>query len=70
MGQNEVIEVLRSAIATDSPVWIGYADPTGVAGDRRVEPLRLGGGYLTALDLRSESITSFALARITGALPA
>jgi hypothetical protein len=70
MGQNDVIEVLRSAIATDSPVWIGYADPTGVAGDRRVEPLRLGGGYLTALDLRSESITSFALARITGALPA
>jgi hypothetical protein len=70
MGQNEVIAALRSAIATDSPVWIGYADPTGVAGDRRVEPLRLAGGYLTALDLRSESITSFALARITGVLPA
>jgi hypothetical protein len=69
MGQNDVMAVLRSAIATDSPVWIGYADPTGVAGDRRVEPLRLAGGYLTALDLRSETITSFALARITGALP-
>jgi hypothetical protein len=70
MGQNDVMAVLRSAIATDSPVWIGYADPTGVAGDRRVEPLRLAGGYLTALDLRTETITSFALARITGALPA
>ena len=69
MGQNDVMAVLRSAIATDSPVWIGYADPTGVAGERRVEPLRLAGGYLTALDLRSETITSFALARITGALP-
>jgi hypothetical protein len=69
-GPHEVIAVLRSAIATDSPVWIGYADPTGVAGDRRVEPLRLAGGYLTALDLRSQTITSFALARITGALEA
>ena len=50
-------------------MWIGYADPAGVAGDRRVEPLRLVGGYLTALDLRSEAITSFALARITGVQP-
>jgi hypothetical protein len=70
MAQQEVLAVLRSAIATDSPVWIGYADPTGVAGDRRVEPLRLAGGYLTALDLRTEAIQSFALARITGAQPA
>ncbi|HYN55634.1 MAG TPA: helicase-associated domain-containing protein [Motilibacterales bacterium] len=69
-GPNEIVAVLRSAIATDSAVWIGYADPAGVAGDRRVEPLRLAGGYLTALDLRSETITSFALARITGALRA
>ncbi len=70
MAPQDVMAVLRSAITTDSPVWIGYADPTGVAGDRRVEPLRLAGGYLTALDLRSEAIQSFALARITGALPA
>ena len=51
-------------------MWIGYADTSGVAGDRRVEPLRLAGGYLTALDLRSESIATFALARITGVLSA
>jgi hypothetical protein len=70
MAPHDVVAVLRSAIATDAPVWIGYADPTGVAGDRRVEPLRLAGGYLTALDLRSQAITSFALARITGALEA
>ena len=43
MDPDDVMAVLRSAIATDSPVWIGYADPTGVAGDRRVEPLRLAG---------------------------
>ena len=69
MGPTEVVAVLRAAIAADEPVWIGYADPAGVAGDRRVEPLRLAGGYLTALDLRSETITSFALARITGVEP-
>ena len=62
----EVVAALRSAIAADRPVWIGYAEPTGVAGDRHVEPLRLAGGYLTALDLRAEVIASFALARITG----
>lgn len=69
MAPQDVMAVLRSAIAADSPVWIGYADPTGVASDRRVEPLRLAGGYLTALDLRTEAIQSFALARITGVQP-
>lgn len=69
MSPNDVTAVLRSAIAADAPVWIGYSDPTGVASDRRVEPLRLAGGYLTALDLRSETITTFALARISGAQP-
>jgi predicted DNA-binding transcriptional regulator YafY len=64
-----VVAALRAAIAEDRPVWIGYADPTGVAADRRVEPLRLSGGYLTALDLRTEAIDSFAVARITGVLP-
>jgi hypothetical protein len=65
-GQADVLAALRAAIAADAPIWIGYADPAGVAGDRRVEPLRLSGGYLTALDLRTEEIQSFALARITG----
>ncbi len=69
MAPVDVVAALRSAIAEEAPVWIGYADPAGVAGDRRVEPLRLVGGYLTALDLRSEAITSFALARITGVQP-
>jgi predicted DNA-binding transcriptional regulator YafY len=66
----DVVATLRSAIAAEEPVWIGYADPTGVAGDRRIEPLRLAGGYLTALDLRTEAIQSFAVARITGVQPA
>lgn len=66
MTPPEITAVLRSAITAGSAVWIGYADPTGVAGDRRVEPLRLAGGYLTALDQRSQAIRTFSLARITG----
>ena len=66
----DVVAALRGAIAAESEVWIGYADPSGVASDRRIQPLRLTGGYLTALDLRTEAIASFALARITGVEPA
>lgn len=65
----EVVAALRAAISAETTVWIGYADPSGVAGERRVEPLRLAGGYLTALDLRSESVQSFAVARIAGVQP-
>ncbi|HEX6888476.1 MAG TPA: helicase-associated domain-containing protein [Candidatus Nanopelagicales bacterium] len=65
-SQAQVMAALRAAIAAEAVVWIGYADPSGVAGDRRIEPLRITGGYLTAMDLRSESIQSFALARISG----
>lgn len=68
-SQAEVMAALRAAIAAEASVWIGYADPSGVAGDRRIEPLRLAGGYLTALDLRTEAIASFAVARITGVQP-
>jgi hypothetical protein len=65
----EVVAALRAAITAEGAVWIGYADPSGAVTDRRVEPLRLAGGYLTAMDLRTESIQSFALARITGVQP-
>ncbi len=57
---------LRRAIAAQATVWIGYADPTGVAQDHQVEPLHLAGGYLTALDLTSRTMATFAVARITG----
>ncbi|MGB8019825.1 MAG: helicase-associated domain-containing protein [Candidatus Nanopelagicales bacterium] len=65
-----VVATLYEAIAADAPVLIGYADPTGIAGDRRIEPLSLSGGYLTAMDLRTERITTFAVARITGVIRA
>lgn len=63
-----VVASLSEAIAAEAAVWIGYADPTGVAGDRRIEPLSLHGGYLTAMDLRTQRIATFAVARITGVI--
>ncbi|MGB7981406.1 MAG: WYL domain-containing protein, partial [Candidatus Nanopelagicales bacterium] len=62
----QVSTALRRAIAGQATVWIGYADPSGVAEDRQVEPLHLAGGYLTALDLTARVMATFAVARITG----
>jgi len=62
----DVIAALRRAIDRGDAIWMGYADPAGVAEDRRVEPVRLVGGYLTALDLATQTIATFSLARITG----
>jgi len=49
------------------PVWIGYTDSTGTVGERIVEPVRIDGGVLTALDRRDAKMRTFALHRITAA---
>ncbi len=67
--QTDAILALRQAIAHGDQVWIGYTDPLGAATDRCVEPLELTAGYLRAMDLRTEELQSFALARITGVDP-
>ena len=48
-------------------VWIGYADSTGTVGERIVEPVRIDGGVLTAVDRRDSRVRTFALHRITAA---
>jgi len=48
-------------------VWIGYTDSTGTVGERIVEPVRIDGGVLTAVDRRDSRIRTFALHRITAA---
>ena len=48
-------------------VWIGYTDSTGTVGERIVEPVRIDGGVLTAVDRRDAKIRTFALHRITAA---
>jgi predicted DNA-binding transcriptional regulator YafY len=57
---------LREALDRQRAVWIGYADATGTATERVVEPLRLDGGFLTAYDLRTAEVRTFTVARITG----
>ncbi|NYG54878.1 helicase C-terminal domain-containing protein [Nocardioides perillae] len=60
---------LREAIEARVPVWIGYVDNHGTSTERIVEPRRLEGGSLTALDQRSDDVRSFAVHRITAVRP-
>jgi hypothetical protein len=62
----ETMAELRAALQRERAVWIGYADSTGTATERVVEPLRLEGGFLTAYDLRTAEVRTFTVARITG----
>ncbi|MGE0817573.1 MAG: helicase-associated domain-containing protein [Candidatus Nanopelagicales bacterium] len=62
----ETMAELREALEQQKAVWIGYADSTGTATERVVEPLRLDGGFLTAYDLRTAEVRTFTVARITG----
>lgn len=63
---SETMAELRAALEAQRPVWIGYADSTGTATERVVEPLRLEGGFLTAYDLRTAEVRTFTVARVTG----
>jgi hypothetical protein len=63
---SQTMAELRAALEAQKPVWIGYADSTGTATERVVEPLRLEGGFLTAYDLRTAEVRTFTVARITG----
>lgn len=60
----EVLASLREAIETQASVVITYAGSDGATLERVVEPTRLTGGRLTALDHRSESTLEFAVHRI------
>jgi hypothetical protein len=53
--------------APGRPVWIGYTDSTGTVAERIVEPVRIDGGVLTAVDRRDAKMRTFALHRITAA---
>jgi Helicase conserved C-terminal domain/WYL domain len=62
----QTLVMLRAAVESTRPVWIGYVDTHGGVTERVVEPVRLDGGYLTAYDHRSEQVRTFAVHRITG----
>ena len=60
---------LRRAVASRASVLIGYVDNHGASTERIVDPLGPEGGWLTALDHRSEEIRTFAVHRITTVSP-
>ncbi|MFW6034163.1 MAG: helicase-associated domain-containing protein, partial [bacterium] len=64
-----LLGALRRAIERGSTVCIGYVDHDGTASDRVVDPVRLGSGSLVGLDHRSGEVRTFALHRISGAVP-
>ncbi|MFD1074012.1 helicase-associated domain-containing protein [Longispora fulva] len=64
---DDALAVLRDAIRDRVAVWVGYIDPHGSTISRLVRPMSIGAGYLRAEDERSETLHTFALARITSA---
>ncbi len=76
-GTNEVprtssaatLAALRLAIAETTPVWIGYADADGTTTEQIIDPIRMGGGSVTAFDHRTEQVKTFLVSRISGVAP-
>ncbi|MFJ4656686.1 helicase-associated domain-containing protein [Nocardia sp. NPDC088792] len=58
------LNLLQLAARTRRPVHIGYVDASGVASQRVVEPLKVGGGQLDALDPVTGAVRHFTLHRI------
>ena len=61
-----IVAALRTAIVEATPVWIGYADTDGTTTEQIIDPIRLGGGTVTAFDHRTEQVRGFMVARISG----
>jgi predicted DNA-binding transcriptional regulator YafY len=66
---SDSMTALRRAVASRASVLIAYVDNHGSSTQRIVDPLGLEGGWLTALDHRSEEIRTFAVHRITTVSP-
>jgi hypothetical protein len=69
MTSAAIVSTLRRALADNRPLWIGYADTAGTVTQQIVDPIRLGGGVLTAFDHRTEQVRSFSVSRVTGVAP-
>ncbi|HEX5597506.1 MAG TPA: helicase-associated domain-containing protein [Micromonosporaceae bacterium] len=68
-SHTQTLAVLQQAIRDKAPVWVGYVDAHGATMSRLVRPVSIGGGFLRAEDERTEMLHTFALHRITAALP-
>jgi Helicase conserved C-terminal domain len=65
----QAMAVLQQAVREKARVWVGYVDSHGSNLSRLVRPVSLSAGYLRAEDERTETLHTFALHRITAAVP-
>jgi hypothetical protein len=69
-AHTEALAVLAQAVRDKQLVWVGYVDAHGATAARLVRPVSIGGGYLRAEDERTQMLHTFALHRVTAAVPA
>jgi hypothetical protein len=68
-AHSQAMAVLQQAVREKARVWVGYVDSHGSTLSRLVRPVSLSAGYLRAEDDRTETQHTFALHRITAAVP-
>jgi hypothetical protein len=68
-AHSQAMAVLQQAVREKAKVWVGYVDSHGANLSRLVRPVSLSAGYLRAEDERTETLHTFALHRITAAVP-
>jgi hypothetical protein len=68
-AHSRAMAVLQQAVRDKARVWVGYVDSHGSTLSRLVRPISLSAGYLRAEDERAETLHTFALHRITAAVP-
>ncbi len=61
----DIMEMLRAAAGSRSPVWIRYADAQGSTSRRIVEPIVVSGGTMVAYDRLRRAPQTFPVHRIT-----
>lgn len=64
-GSAATMALLQLAVKVKRSVRIGYVDPQGVASERIVDPVSVGGGQLDAFDPADGAIRRFTLHRVT-----
>jgi hypothetical protein len=68
-AHTQAMAVLQQAVRDKARVWVGYVDAHGATNSRLLRPISMGAGYLRAEDERTEMLHTFALHRITAAVP-
>ncbi|MGQ0837024.1 helicase-associated domain-containing protein [Actinokineospora sp.] len=63
----ETMALLQEATRSGHRIWVGLVDAHGVASQRVLEPLRIGGGILEGRDPTSDEIRRLPIHRITSA---